>query len=223
MKANDLRTLATDWLAAAYPDSILVTELSIDDWGSASLDLAAITPSHIVGVEIKGEGDSPARLERQALTYPMAAREMWLLCDPSIKDKCFAKRPAGWGRLELWEGKVRPDNRAKKRGPMTKRKNGNHFWPSVRDDSRYVPDRASKLMQLAPHAICGALWKDELLTIARKYDLLPPRRKAYVHVLTEILIDNLPVTVIHDEMIAAFRCRQWRKTVLDLRGRQKGS
>ncbi|MHA6345913.1 hypothetical protein [Roseivivax sp. CAU 1761] len=216
MKANELRKLAVDWLAKSHPDSVIVTELSVADWGGASLDVAAITPSHIVGVEIKGDGDSPARLERQALTYPMAAREMWLLCAPSIKEKCFAKRPAGWGRLELWDGAVRPDNRATKLGAEIRTARGRRC-PRVRDDSRYVPDRARLLLQLAPHALCGALWRDELIAIARKYDLLPPRQKPYVHVLTELICESLPVIAIHDEMIAALRARQWKKTVLDLR------
>ncbi|NDV50750.1 hypothetical protein [Salipiger sp. PrR003] len=216
MKAGELRSLAMTWLAKAYPESILVTELSIADWGGASLDVAAITSTHIVGVEIKGEGDSPSRLDRQGLAYPMATREMWLLCDESIQSRCFSKLPAGWGRLETCDQAVRPYNRATKMGPKVKTKRG-YRWPQVRDDARYVPDRAAYLMQLAPHALCGALWRDELLAIAKKYDLLQARQKPYVHVLTELICENLPVTAIHDEMIAALRSRIWRKPVVDLR------
>ena len=69
MKAPELLPLAVDWLAETYPGSIIVTELSVADWGGALVDVAAITETEIVGVEIKGDGDSPARLKLQGMAY----------------------------------------------------------------------------------------------------------------------------------------------------------
>lgn len=217
MKANELKDLAIDWLKTAHPDSIIVTELSVGDWGAASIDVAAITPTHIVGVEIKGEGDSPTRLARQGITYGMVAREMWLLCDLSLQDKCFARRPKGWGRLELHEGVVRPYNRATKRGEAISMGEGRTRWPSVRDDSRYEPEIVSHQKQQTPWTMCGALWRDELYEIARIYQLACGGRAALVEPLTEAICGGLPVTIIHDEMIRALRDRVWRKPVIDLR------
>lgn len=217
MKAVELRELAIDWLKSAHPDSIIVTELSVADWGAASIDVAAITPTHIVGVEIKGEGDSPARLDRQGITYGMVAREMWLLCAPSLQEKCFARRPRGWGRLELHEGTVRPYNRATKTGDPISMGNGNTRWPSVRDDSRYEPEIVSHQKHQTPWTMCGTLWRDEIYHIARVYQLSCGGRAAHVEPLTEAVRGGLPVTIIHDEMIRALRTRIWRKPVLDLR------
>ena len=93
MRAPELRDLTIAWLRARHPEAIIVPELSVADWGGASIDVAAITPTHIVGVEIKAEGDSPSRLDLQGAVYPRVAREMWLLPDESIREKCFAKKP----------------------------------------------------------------------------------------------------------------------------------
>ena len=55
MKASELLPLAVDWLTQVYPGSLIVSELSVADWGGARVDVAAITECEIVGVEIKGE------------------------------------------------------------------------------------------------------------------------------------------------------------------------
>lgn len=217
MRAEELRALAVEWLRETFPGSVIVTELSVADWGGASIDVAAITETHIVGVEIKGEGDSPARLDRQGITYGMAAREMWLLCDESIQAKCFARRPPGWGRLEVWEGSVRPFNRATKAGEPETLPNGAKRWRSVRDDSRYEPDRTWEQKHLTPSVMCGALWRDELYDIARRYSLSTGGRAANVGPLTEAVCNGLPALIIHDEMIRALRCRTWKKPVIDTR------
>lgn len=97
ISAGQLRDLASAWLEQRHPGAVIVTELSVSDWGGALVDIAAITETHIVGVEIKGAGDSPTRLDRQGLAYGMVIKEMWLLACPTLADKCRARRPAGWG------------------------------------------------------------------------------------------------------------------------------
>ncbi|MEM9765077.1 MAG: hypothetical protein AAF968_21685 [Pseudomonadota bacterium] len=215
MRASELRDLATDWLREYAPNSLIVNELSVADWGGASIDVAAITETQVVGVEIKGEGDSPTRLDRQGLAYGMVAREMWLLPDASIASKCLERKPPGWGRLEIWDGACRPMNMATKLGEPIKTAHGQR-WPNVRDDSRYDPDKAWPQQHLSPHVICGALWHDELTEIARRYNLVG-RARVNVAPLIEKIVESLPVGIIHDEMIAALRQRKWRRPILDLR------
>lgn len=221
MKAAELTELAIQWLSATFPEAIIVRELSVADWGGASLDLGAITRDRIVGVEIKGDGDGPTRLDRQGISYGMVAREMWLLCAPSVQDKCFARRPPGWGRLEIHEGCVRPYNRATKMGEPIKRPDGGTTYPTVRDDSRYEPDRPEDQRHQTPWTMCGALWRDELYEIARLNRVVCGGRAARVQPLTEAICASLPVTAIHDEMIRALRARDWhrakRNKVIDTR------
>lgn len=216
MRANELRDLTIDWLGRTYPASVIVTELSVGDWGSASIDVAAIAETHIVGVEIKGEGDTHTRLDRQGLAYGMVAKEMWLLSDESIREKCHNHKPAGWGRLEVWEGAVRPWNRATKCGDPIDRPGGGHRYPSVRDDSRYDPDLARVRGHLCPDAICGALWRDELLQICKDAGVKMPV-KSTVQPLTDAIVQALPVGLVHDFAVAALRKRAWKKPVIDTR------
>lgn len=223
MKAHQLRELAIDWLMTEYPGSIIVTELSVSDWGGALIDVAAITESEIVGVEIKGEGDSPARLELQGHVYGRVARRMWLLADESIQDKCHAKCPGGWGRLEVWEGAVRPLNRAQKQIGMqkvkaTKASGFSSYERPVyaRDDSQYDPDTAGEERALCPWSMCGTLWRDELYDIARLHRVQTVGR-ANVLPLTEAITNQLPMPVIHAAMIDQLRRRVWRKPVIDTR------
>ena len=216
MKAKELLALAVVWLDAEYPGSIIVTELSVSDWGGASIDVAAITKTAIVGVEIKGEGDSPARLELQGHVYGRVARKMWLLADESIQDKCFQRRPRNWARLEIHEGGARPYNRATKAGEKINLPNGGYRINNIRDDSRYDPEPANDIPLLCPYSMCGTLWRDELYDIARLAGLFTTP-KIHTEPLTEAICNQLPAPTIHKYMVAALRARIWKKPVLDRR------
>lgn len=212
MKASELLPLAVDWLAETYPGSIIVTELSVADWGGALVDVAAITETEIVGVEIKGDGDSPARLKLQGMAYGRVCRRMWLLPSPDLQDRCYAQRPRGWGRLELWEGRVRAFNRATKLGERIPTKHG-HRYEQLRDESRYDPCAARESRLLCPHSMCGTLWRDELYDMARLTQV-KVIGKANVEPLTQAICEQLPAPAIHAGMIDQLRRREWRKPVI---------
>ncbi|MBV7408723.1 hypothetical protein [Maritimibacter sp. DP1N21-5] len=214
-KASELTDLASTWLAATYPESIIVRELSVADWGGARIDIAAITAQEIVGVEVKGAGDSPSRLELQGFVYGRVARRMWVLPCEQLRERCFDQRPRGWGRLEVFDGAVRPMNTARKLGPEVKTQNGSKR-NCVRDDSRYEPDEAGAIPLLCPFSMCGTLWRDELYEVARRNNV-QTTGKALVHALTEAIVNQMPAPMIHAEMIRELRSRVWRKEVLDTR------
>lgn len=105
-KAQSLCDLASDWLAARYPDALIVRELSVGKWGSALLDIAAITPEHIIGVEIKGDGDSAARLDRQGWIYSRVASQMFLLSAPGLDGAAAKHLPKDWWQLRIDSGAI---------------------------------------------------------------------------------------------------------------------
>ena len=221
MKAPELTQLAVEWLKVEHPDSVIVTELSVADWGGARIDVAAITDTEIVGIEIKGDGDSPTRLELQGLVYGKVARRMWLLCSPegSLAARCEKKRPRGWGRLEIHEGAVRPANVARKLGPVEKTENGTaQRW--VPDPDNYEPHQPQCMVMQCPWSMCGTLWRDELAEIARLHRLDLKGHRALVGPLTKAICDQMPVPDIHAAMISELRRRVWRKRVIDLRPAQ---
>ncbi len=212
MKAPDLLPLAVEWLALTYPGAIIVTELSVADWGGALVDVAAITETEIVGVEIKGDVDSPARLQLQGMAYGRVCRRMWLLPSPELQDRCHAQCPRGWGRLEIWEGRVRAFNRATRLGRRIPTRDG-HRYESLRDESRYDPCAARESRLLCPHSMCGTLWRDDLREMARLCEVRGIG-KANVEPLTRAICAQLPAPAIHAGMIDQLRRRQWRKPVI---------
>lgn len=219
MRAPELLSLAIDWLRAEFPDAVIVPEMSVADWGGARIDVAAITDAEIVGVEIKGEGDSPTRLELQGLRYGQVARQMWLLVTPegTLRERCEKKRPANWGLLEVHDGEVRPANRATKLGPPKKSGSGGVYYGTIADPDSYKPSTAHQLKQQCAFAMCGTLWRDELHDIAVREGLAPSPRMR-VSDLTDLVIESLPVPTLHGAMIDQLRNRKWGpKTVIDPR------
>lgn len=101
MKSIELRELAKLWLRNKHPDALILHELSVAEFGGAMVDVAAITPTQIIGVEVKGDGDGPSRLMRQGYMYSRVCRTMHILCDPAVWEKCAKHVPEGWGVIEM--------------------------------------------------------------------------------------------------------------------------
>ncbi len=183
--AARLLEAARVWARARYPDAILVSELSVGNWGSASLDLGIITGTEIIGIEIKGDGDSPTRLKLQACAYGRAATRMWLLPAPSLQQRIFAKHvPTGWGQLEMFEGRVR---------------NARVYA------DEFEPDRLAN----APLQLTECLWKDELRSVSDRLQLASSARLRVDELQTQIA-EHRPMADIRREVVNQLRRREWR-------------
>jgi hypothetical protein len=184
VRACDLLPLAIDWLAQRYPDSLIVPELSIGTWGAALLDVAAITSNEIIGIEIKGEGDSPARLPLQASLYSKAATRMFFLPCPALQDRCFKHIPDAWGRLVV-DGDV-------VRSHLT-------TWGK--------PHMGADLC-VAPAQLLQCLWRQELDLIAMRCAIITG--KVGVEKLRWELAEQVPLRRLKAEVCEALRLRKWR-------------
>ena len=195
MRADELTELAIRWLQSQHPDAYITTELSVAEWGGASVDVAAITLSEIVGVEIKGEGDSPTRLELQGLTYGRVCRRMWLLPTPegTLAERCAKKKPKGWGTLAVEDGAVIPAVR---------------FTSS---SGRVERSEAREAPHLCAMAMCETLWRDELTEIARTCPdvVIHGGPRPTVPFLRAGIVESLPTPRIHELMVKALRRRVW--------------
>lgn len=207
MKTPELKELAINWMRRELAPCLIVGELSVADWGGASIDLAAVMQDRIVGVEIKGQGDSPSRLPLQGCMYSRVAEEMWLLPSPLIEDKCRANRPRYWGTLEVREGIVRPRN---KRTIFVTEKmdDGSRVSRHQEDPDNYEPTSAGRSPYLCAMSMLESLWKEELRAIASRYNLTNLRSFS-TDPLRDMILDALPVPVIHREMVRALNERQW--------------
>jgi len=101
-RADDLKTLALHFLRGRYPGALLTCELAGAQWGSASMDVAAVVPPddgyeqgpRIAAVEVKGDGDSSTtRLTEQAALYGRVADDLWCVVAPSLYARAAKKWP----------------------------------------------------------------------------------------------------------------------------------
>ena len=134
--AAKLTLMALRWLRGEYPDALLTTELCTEKYAGARLDVGAITEQDIMGVEVKGDGETAARLNRQGWVYSRSASKMWLLAAPSLRDRIGKHKPPGW----------------------------NELFPS--DDGLTCPYVQPQRLANAPAALLDILWKDELLIVS---------------------------------------------------------
>lgn len=184
--AKRLCDLASDFLAARYPGALIVRDLSIGNWGSALLDIAAITDDEIVGIEIKGEGDSHARLERQGWIYSQVATRMALLPAPALEASTGKRLPEGWLYLRLSGGELEYP-----RWTWAKEK----LWPRLGN---------------SPAKLCETLCGRELKAIAKRLLLHAPgmtRVDQWVGALAE----NVPLADLRRQVCAELRGRDWLK------------
>lgn len=196
MKAAELLPLAIAWLSDRHPGALIVPELSIGTWGGALLDVAAITSAEIIGVEIKGEGDSPARMPLQASLYSKAATRMWFLPCLDLEDRCFKHLPDAWGRLVVREGVIEP--------ALTK-------WQQTQVDLKWEVELAKRLCT-APAQLLQCLWRDELDTIAGLCGVITG--KVDVETLRWKIAEAVPLEKLRLETCDALRRRRWiNKTV----------
>lgn len=181
-RAPELTQIAARWLARRYPGALIVEELSIGNWGSLRLDVAAIRSDGIAAVEIKGDGDDMSRLSRQGPLYALAADKAWLLASPKLTDKARKARPQGWGLL--WLDEV-PGSEPKLRSMLA---------------SPRLPNSPGQMLQ--------ALWAAEL---RRLCDTLSVPRKGLTCVdeWTDALAEAVPLSDLRPAVCAALRNRDW--------------
>lgn len=192
MKAPDLLALAIEWLRDRYPDALIVPELSIGTWGGALLDVAAITPTEIIGVEIKGEGDSPARMPLQASLYSKAATRMYFLPCPELQARCFKHLPDAWGKLQVIDGRIDL--------VLTD-------WQRRCIEVYQKDKEPAKPLCVAPAQLLQCLWRQELDQIARLCGLITG--KIDVETLRWKIAEAVPLERLRLETCDALRRRQW--------------
>lgn len=178
-KAPELCAMASDWLARAYPGSLIVRELSVGDWGGAQLDIAAITETCIVGIEIKGDGDSLTRLRLQERLYSKAARHMYLLPTASLLLKIKKQNRGLWPILHIVDGQVR----------------------------KYTK-YATPPLPVAPRQILQALCGKELKEVCKRAGLYA-KGFTKVRQWSDLIVDQLPLPLIEQHVCTMLRERNW--------------
>lgn len=180
--AERLTEMGVAWLRAQRPDALIVPEFVCGCGGAARIDLAAITKDGIFGVEIKGEGDSAARLPSQGPLFSAVCSTVHLLPAPSLLQKMRDKRPPHWAML-----RVEPDG-------------------SLAGEWGYTH---SKDYYLAPQVLLDCLWRPELLKLCTRLRVGVDRKTARVRDMVREISDLVPLREIKAAVCEALLERQW--------------
>lgn len=200
--AGRLLCMAMRWLREQHPESVIVPELSVGNWGKARIDVAAICEDEIVGVEIKGDGDSPSRLSRQGWSYGLVASRVYLLPAPSLAGRCEKARPDGWGLLGVTA-------------------TGCVQRQTVGAGGRMLGD--AKRLDNSAAAMAGLFWADEaratwtwwlgqIPQAMRDAPWLPPAKANAVHTIHRAMGEAMPAAILRRELCRTLTARNWRRT-----------
>lgn len=185
--ADILTEMGIKFLRERYPDAIVMKEFCGGKWGVSSIDLAAITKNRIIGMEIKGEGDSFARLSLQGPTYAMVANTMFLVLCPSLAEKNarIRKVPRRWHLLEIDEDALKV--------------------PRYFD--RFEEQKYGRLDN-SPYRLLGLLWKKELIAAARQVRVDAVHRENVDTIINRIA-ELAPLGEIRKAVVGQLWGRNW--------------
>ena len=205
MKADELKSQAATWLRARHPGAHIAFELSLAQYGGALVDVAAICDDHIVGVEIKGEGDSTSRLKLQGNMYSRACRSMFLLASPELAVRCRQNKPPGWSIIYATREHA-PDYRYMKHCRVSGivypgQANGKLFWQDGEG--------------LSPATLAAMVWTteyklfEELLLNGGPFPTslgkLPSRKQSCIN----FVVSEFPLPQIERAVCGVLRARDW--------------
>lgn len=191
VRAQELTDLAAQWLRKRHPQALIVREFSVSEYGGALVDVAAILEREIVAVEVKGEGDSPARLPLQGMMYSRACRSVYLLSAPSMQERCAKHLPPGWGMLS------------------PEKQNG-YGWRSVAD--LFAKSGCDKGYGLAPVTLAAMPWTTEYGRFSAELGWSVPSRKA---ACIKAVARHEPVEKIEAAVCGVLRRRDWQGKSVD--------
>lgn len=179
--AERLTEMAVGWLRENRPDALIVPEFVCGAGGAARIDLAAITRDGIFGVEIKGDGDTPARLASQGPLFSAVCSTVHVLPSPSLLEKVRAKRPPHWAILRVEDGALQGE------------------W-----GYRYYHDYF-----LAPCVLLNCLWRPELAKLCTKLGVGFDRKRSTVMEMIAAITAHAPLQAIKSGVCAGLLERQW--------------
>jgi len=201
MKADELKPLAVDWLRARFPEAHITCELSLAEYGGALIDVGAICSDQIVGVEIKGDGDSASRLKLQGQMYSRVCRSVYLLPSLDLLKSCKKHIPPEWRMLVPPGGDL---------GVHSSRRlcpDSGISWGSTYGSAD--PKRGEGY-GLSPAALAAMVWTTEYGAFRyhiqeKHFTALPSRKADFIRFVAE----RYPLPVIETAVCATLRERNW--------------
>lgn len=215
-----IRELVVPRLRAFYPDARIIHEFPLR-YSDSRLDLAAVTPDFIAGVEIKSSIDTHVRLAHQLALFRPICHRLVLVLTPGWRGKrgdvYYGKRYCGTESIEqilerLKDGGCRIDDTwwcDPGRGTLGSRHpcEYEHQWSREAADFMW----ARPYQNISHHRLWAArlldiLHASELRAIAERFNLKPPRTSTHGK-LCALVLAELPGKEIVPAVCRALRAR----------------
>jgi len=185
MQDSDIREVLHSYLDKEnkkYTDTIIVDELDLCS-GLSRIDVAVIN-GFIHGYEIKSEEDNLNRLPNQIKYYNKSLEKVSVALNPIHLDKVLADIPDWWGVLIV--------NNNNKKGKLKEFR------------------KAAQNPQVESQSILQLLWKEELISIINKYNLIS-KKNSNKNMLRENISQSLDIAIVSHEVRESLKSRKnWR-------------
>ena len=149
----------------------------------------------LVGVEIKGEGDSTARLALQGMQYSAVCTRMFLLPCEKLRDRCERARPPGW---------------------LMARNKAGAWW------QRNPPERQGawefgdlKTLPTSPLRLVEMLWGDEVRQLCTLFDIDAKVLRGQARL--EAIANTVPLAKLRASVYRRLYRRRWESGQLPKR------
>lgn len=171
---KDIREPLFDFLEERYGKIRILEEKTI---GRSRADVMMVLPSKLVGIEIKSDADSYARLERQVEDYDLYFDSNIVVVGSTHALHVSEHVPDTWGIISVEEslaGKI----------------------------DFYVVREMQDNPQAQLERTIRVLWRPELADIQKKYGL-PAYKGKSKEFVRNLIIDRLPAEVVHEQISEA--------------------
>lgn len=183
---KDIREPLFEFLEERYGKVRILEEKTV---GRSRADVVMVIPEKIVGIEIKSDADTYTRLERQVADYDLYFDANIVVVGSSHASHVAEHVPAHWGIV------------------------------LVEQQEDHVDFYIVREMQDNPYAqllrTIRVLWRPELAHIQEKYGLPMYKQKSKDFVRT-IIVDRLPVEVVHKEISDALFERDYTAMLAEI-------
>ena len=184
--AARLTDMAVEWLRGHYPGALIIPEFVCGAMGNARVDVAAIMPDGIHGVEVKGDGDTHARLPSQGPLFSAVCSTVHLIWTPNKPDYNTKHCPPYWGRLHINEGQVT-----------------SAYYDCWRD------------CLLSPYQLLGTIWRKEMKRLCVRLRVSHDPKRSTVAQMTRDIADNIPLKEIRNGVCEILRERDWSQPTMN--------
>ena len=198
---KDIREPLFDFLEERYGKIRILEEKTI---GRSRADVMMVLPSKLVGIEIKSDADSYARLRRQVEDYDLYFDANIVVVGSTHAAHVAEHVPETWGIISVEE--VADEQVVSDEQETINRK------PHGLNPDFYVVREMRDNPKAELERTIRVLWRPELANIQKKYGL-PAYKEKSKEFVRQVIVERLPEEIVHEQISEALFERDYTMLV----------